>query len=298
MATTFGEWLAVRSRSGRRKSLSVHTLRQKSTALNTVSGRCSELFGTRNLEDVATALVDRDRVEALFDSLMLTHAAGTVRNHYFCLRDFERYARAQGWVSSFALHDDDCPPSDPQAHVDPFTPDELAAITYGSRMKGQRWHLFVMTLIHTGRRIGEVLDLTYADVKLDADVPHLVISKPKGQTHAQYAPLNSVLQVLYEDVEALRDETQGGQYRTTKDVQTYLFPWTYTNARARWSKMLEALGIEYRNPHQLRHTRATALIAKGAPLVGVARLLGHANVSTTDRYYNHVTALSYAELLD
>lgn len=42
-------------------------------------------------------------------------------------------------------------------------------------------------------------------------------------------------------------------------------------------------------PHSLRHTFATTLIKNGATLSHVQRLMGHANVSTTQRYEHLVT---------
>ena len=300
MEITFAEWLAVRSRKRRGKSLSVHTLRQKASALATVSGRASDLFGTRNLSDLATTMERREAVELLFDSLATTHAAGSVRNLYFALRDFERYAKAMAWSQGFALHEDDCPISEGKARTDTFTPEEVTALEVASRMSGFRWHLFVATLIHTGRRIGDVLDLTYGDIRLDVDVPHLVLSAPKGATKPQYAPLNTHLRTLYtyENLADMRNTEQGAQYRTSRDPDVYLFPWTYVNARQRWVTMLDKLGIRYRNPHQLRHTKATQLIAQGTPLNGVSKLLGHQTTNTTERFYDHVTSLAYAEYLD
>lgn len=53
----------------------------------------------------------------------------------------------------------------------------------------------------------------------------------------------------------------------------------------RWKRMLELAGLPICRIHDLRHTTAELALEQGAELIDVARLLGHRDVSITDRIY-------------
>jgi len=42
------------------------------------------------------------------------------------------------------------------------------------------------------------------------------------------------------------------------------------------------------SPHVLRHTAATLMLAAGAPLTGVQAILGHSQISTTEKYLHRI----------
>ncbi len=58
------------------------------------------------------------------------------------------------------------------------------------------------------------------------------------------------------------------------------------------------LQFNQRNFHVLRHTYATTLLASGAPIVDVSRVLGHAKVSTTLDIYGHAIPENLNALAD
>lgn len=69
----------------------------------------------------------------------------------------------------------------------------------------------------------------------------------------------------------------------------------------RWRRALTLAGLELRPPGQMRHTFATLALAAGVPIDAVSKMLGHADISITLRYYaKHIPAsmAQYAALLD
>jgi integrase len=61
------------------------------------------------------------------------------------------------------------------------------------------------------------------------------------------------------------------------------------NLRESWSyPLLERAGLPRIRQHDLRHTAATLLLARGVPVKVVSEMLGYANVSMTLSLYAHV----------
>jgi integrase len=51
---------------------------------------------------------------------------------------------------------------------------------------------------------------------------------------------------------------------------------------------MEAAGLEYVNPHGLRHSFTSILMGSAVPVTVVSANLGHADPSTTLRIYSHI----------
>lgn len=61
-----------------------------------------------------------------------------------------------------------------------------------------------------------------------------------------------------------------------------------STVRQRYNKILENNNISHKKFHALRHTFATRLFEREAPLKTVSKLLGHSDTSITANTYTHV----------
>jgi site-specific recombinase XerD len=141
-----------------------------------------------------------------------------------------------------------------------------------------RYRDIVKLVINTGLRLMELLTLNHSNVDLFRKV---IIVKGKGEK-VRTIPLNSIA------VEVIKERLK------TRHIRSELvFPSAEgtviqkSRLRVAFKKALEKAGIEDFHFHDLRHTFATRLAQSGVDLLKICELLGHEDISTTQRYAHH-----------
>jgi integrase len=190
---------------------------------------------------------------------------------------------------------------------------ETEARSLLKQVRGDRFEALYVLCLSTGLRRGEALALSWDDV--DFDQRTLLVRR-------------AIKRVQTLDESGPRTRLELGPTKTQSSVRTQLMPqvciealrkhrarqateklasadWDYpdlifTTAKgsridpanfAKWlSKHCIAAGLGHRNPHQLRHSVATLLLAQNVPLHEVSEILGHSSVSVTKDVYGHLTA--------
>ena len=160
----------------------------------------------------------------------------------------------------------------------------------------QPYRLLFLLLRETGRRIGEVLGLRWADVTLDVGREALRVREPKNglERTVILGPTATprALRGLRATRRALGRRPAGHELLFCSNRGTRL---SYDAAHYQWAKLckvdglVEPDGAPRYTPHQLRHTRGSELIAQGQRVEIVQRVLGHRDIRST---------LNYAELQD
>lgn len=165
----------------------------------------------------------------------------------------------------------------PNIVADVFSQEELQKLL--SCPMDQNLYEYIYISINTGCRIGEVLALTKADFKdngvyiTKSKNQYGTIDTPKSKAGTRFIPL---LPNVYQKI--------------TNEFHIDFIKESSGAIRHRFYTVLNRAGIRRRRPHDLRHTFATQLIIKGAPVVAVSKLMGHASTSQTLNTYTHATS--------
>lgn len=138
----------------------------------------------------------------------------------------------------------------------------------------------IKLLLFTGCRKGEILSLRWDQVRLDEGRLFLPITK---NGHARSVILNSKAK------EVLAELTK------EKKNSEYVFPSRsgsrkghIQDLRKPFHRVCEAANIEGLRIHDLRHSFATIAVMGGASLYDIQKLLGHSDISMTQRYAHMV----------
>lgn len=149
----------------------------------------------------------------------------------------------------------------------------------------------------TGMRRGEVARLRAHQVDLDA--AEIVLTVTKSNKPRRVPISDTIAPVLAAAVERVNVER-----RARPDAPGYLFPsrrgrpYSLDAISRAFSRAVDAAGIEDLRFHDLRHDAATKMRRSGHGLDVIAKVLGHADVSTSARYAHVEPALVRAAVAD
>lgn len=130
----------------------------------------------------------------------------------------------------------------------------------------------IRLLILTGCRLGEILQLRWANVDLERGLLMLPDSKTGAKAVVIGAPAMEVLAGI--------PRIGGCDYVFAGDKPGQ----PRSDLKRPWAMIRRAAGLDDARLHDLRHTYASHGAAAGMGLTVVGRLLGHADVKTTNRY--------------
>ncbi len=229
-----------------------------------------------------------DVVRAYLAELFGTKTATSIARKLASLRTFFQFCQRKGWVNNNPAKEV-ASPKIPKRVPKFLTIDEVQALLTapdGVDTLGRRDKAILELLYASGLRVSELVGLNTRDLDL-SEGELRVLGKGKKErvvpvgTKAcdaikTYMDIRPALYPTNDGNGALFVNRQGGRL-TARSIERLV------------NKYLKRCGIQKEvTPHVLRHTFATHLLNAGADMRGIQELLGHASLSTTQKY-THVT---------
>ena len=173
--------------------------------------------------------------------------------------------------------------------VEYFEHDEIEAIlgvVDRGTVDGRRDYALLATMFNTGARVGEIVALRVADLRLNTPAQvHLHGKGRKERVCPLWPQTADLLRALLteRDREPQSDAPVFRNHRgarLTRFGVRYLLQKYCTRAQA----IVPALRGKRLHPHSMRHSTAVHLLRAGVDIVTISHWLGHASVTTTHRY--------------
>jgi integrase/recombinase XerC len=285
------------------RNVSPHTVAAYDSDVSQFLAFAAEHLGKRRV-DLTPHDVDLTTIRAFMGDL---HRQGQTRasvaRKLSALRAFGRYLRREGWIEQDPAALAVSPKREIKvpAHLSENEMARLLEIPDGTVPLGRRDRAILELFYASGLRLSELVGLDIDDVNLSARVVRVMGKGAKERIVPFNGATADAIRAWLKDREGLRSPVSGDRRSKTGDRRDPLFiNFRGTRLTGRSIQRLVAryvascstrFGI---SPHALRHSFATHLLQRGADLRTIQELLGHVELSTTQRY-THVNA---AQLID
>ncbi|MBK7974941.1 MAG: tyrosine-type recombinase/integrase [Deltaproteobacteria bacterium] len=285
----FAEYLRVE------RNASPHTLRGYRAELEALAEDLAERRGGATAP-IAVASITRADLRAHLAKRLVGRKRTTTARKLSAFRTFFRFVRREGGIEgdpSEVLESPRLPKATPR-HLLFEEAEALIAATDQGGFAARRAHLLLELLYGSGVRVAEAAGIDLGDIEPDLS---LIRVRGKGRKE-RIVPLSGAaaeaLRPYLEARAALLAELAkraDGDAPNRREDRLALFL-NARGGRLTTRSMARALdtarddaGLEKNvHPHLLRHTFATHLLEGGADLRSIQELLGHASISTTQRY--------------
>lgn len=209
----------------------------------------------------------------------------TVKNIRIVLSTILSDAKLDGLIETNPMDYVKAPRQQIRKEIKPFALQEVKTIIKNA----DGWFRnFLIVAFFTGMRPGELLALKWEDINFKSKKIHIRRAIRQGTIDTPKNGRDRMIDMLPLVEKALRE-----QYLKNGLEYSYIFPtkkgtpYTETGSiiKNRWKPLLKRCLIDYRILYQTRHTFASLMLKNGEDILWVSKMLGHADTSTTSRYY-------------
>ena len=248
---------------------------------------------TDDLKDYLKHLNNKTNTKSADNSKI---AVRTVARRLSALRQFFRYLVSEGTREDDPTSTIESPK---QGRTLPKTlsEDEVNTLIKTAGLKNTAESVRLVCLIEmlyaTGLRVSELVGLPLSSIGKNSD--HLIVEGKGGRE--RMVPLSSTAQDAVKKYLNVRKQHISQSNDASSSQDKWLFPSKTSVSghltRQRFAQLLKDLAKEAKiddgrvSPHVLRHAFATHLLNNGADLRSVQKMLGHADIATT-QIYTHI----------
>ena len=253
---------------------------------NDMIGRFAEWFGV----DEKIASIDANAIKEYARCVRDRDLSKFTRHAYMrTLKTFLRWLEGEGYLAERVSKKVELPrvPKYEDVTIEVLTDEEIAhllSVFDTNTDVGARDRAIVCLMLESGLRLQEIANFRIGDLHLEE---MYIKVRGKGDKEA-YVPVGPITQkALSRYLTAFRLPTDP---RTkTFFLNIYGEPLKYEVIKSIFDRLKKRSGISRLHPHLLRHTAATRMLANGADLHSVQRLLRHSDLRTTLRYLHLVS---------
>jgi site-specific recombinase XerD len=156
----------------------------------------------------------------------------------------------------------------------------------GTTPKGRRDYALLATMFNTGARVQEIADLRASDLQLIKPFQVRVFGKGRKERYCPLWPQTAAVLRAFSKERNLDLRSEARVFLNHRDEPLTRFGIRYILGRrlGRTSEVIPNLRKKRLHPHSMRHSTAVALLKSGADLSTISHYLGHASLTTTNRY--------------
>lgn len=247
-------------------------LSEQKTKASVLRNHLVPFFGRMELAQIRIGEVERYKAAEMGGGLK----AKSINNHLAILRKCLRCAMEWGRIANVPFIQ---PLKVPPQKIDFLNEVECTALL--SFVGDQLTESMILTAIHTGMRMGELIGLEWSSVDFDKaqitvcrSIVRGEVSSPKSN-RIRYIPMMSDLKRKLFDM-----RRQNGLVFCRKDGS----PLTSMIVGSMLRRACDGTGVRRIGWHRLRHTFASRLVTRRAPMRSIQQLLGHSTIAMTERY--------------
>jgi len=229
--------------------------------------------------------VGREHVREFLAWLLDGHRKSSVGRKLSSIKAFFRFARAEGWLNHDPVAAVQAPRKEQQLpnHLTVDDAFRLLGAAVGDEPIRARDAALLEVLYSCGLRVSELVGLDWSDIN-----PNLELVRVRGKgAKERLVPIGrKALEALWRYREKIPQLCRRG---VREPAAVFLNRsgrrLTTRSVARRLDFYVQAAGLAHKiSPHAVRHSFATHLLNAGADLRAIQELLGHASLSTTQRY--------------